>query len=217
MGELGRAKSAVLAAGVSAEVSPLGAVDHVRGRIRASGTGVAFVTAAVGVAPETVNGRWAGRRDRHVSERHSKREGTGGAPAVNVKTFTLCLALVYTALALAGLTAPLLRSAEPADTHALAVGILPLNAVHNLVHLTVGLTAFLALANPGAAMMLARALAVCFGLIAVVGILPTDDGSVLHLISTDGIWLHAVTALLAAHVGFAPPARRPRRLAARAA
>jgi hypothetical protein len=94
--------------------------------------------------------------------------------------------------------------------------MLPLSPVHNLIHLVIGLAALLTCASAPAARSLSQGLALLLGFAAVVGLLPPQAGASaasasFGLISTDGIWLHAVTALLAAYVGFAPAARTRKR------
>jgi hypothetical protein len=108
---------------------------------------------------------------------------------------------------------PALASGAP-EHGPLAVGMLPVSPVHNLVHLVIGLVAILACRSTSGSISVARGLALFMGFTAVVGLLPPGAASAtsLGLISTDGIWLHAVTALLAAYVGFAPTPRQPRRI-----
>lgn len=129
------------------------------------------------------------------------------------RTFTFVVACLYSGLAVVGLGLAFLAHEGSAGPASLAVGILPLSPVYNLVHLLIGLVALLACMNAGASVSLARGLAIVLGFAAFVGMLPPGaaPGSSLGLISTDGIWLHAVTALLAAYVGFAPPQRGQRR------
>jgi hypothetical protein len=133
--------------------------------------------------------------------------------AVPPRIFTFAVACLYSGLAVVGLALAFLAHQGAPEPTGLAVGILPLSPVYNLVHLVIGLCALLACMSMAASVSLARGLAIVLGFAAVVGLLPPGaaSGSSLGLISTDGIWLHAVTALLAAYVGFAPPPRGQRR------
>lgn len=130
------------------------------------------------------------------------------------KFFSLAVACLYTGSAAVGLTLAYLAGGGSSEPVSLAVGILPLSPVHNLVHLVIGLGALVTCRNVGASVSMARGLALFLGFAAVVGLLPSGAASAssLGLISTDGIWLHAVTALLAAYVGFAPLPRPRRRV-----
>ena len=92
------------------------------------------------------------------------------------------------------------------------LGLFPINLLHNLVHLAVGIAGLAAYRSRGGAPAFARGLAIFYGLLAVMGLIPALN-TTLGLIPIFGhdIWLHALTALLAAYVGFAAPAavRRP--------
>lgn len=130
------------------------------------------------------------------------------------KVFSFAVACLYTGSAAIGLMLAYLAGTGSSEPVNLAVGILPLSPVNNLVHLVIGLAALATCRNVGASTSMARALALLLGFAAVVGLLPPGAASAssLGLISTDGIWLHAVTALLAAYVGFAPPPRPRKRV-----
>ncbi|MBO0681881.1 MAG: DUF4383 domain-containing protein [Candidatus Dormibacteraeota bacterium] len=79
--------------------------------------------------------------------------------------------------------------------------IFPVNVLHNLVHLVVGLAGIAAFAT-GRQVAYCRAMAVVFALVTVAGFLPQPLLGVLPIGGAD-IPLHAATALLAALAGWA--------------
>jgi hypothetical protein len=99
------------------------------------------------------------------------------------------------------------------------LGLFPVNLVHSLIHLTLGLLGLAAWRNVQSARVYARGLAVFLGLLAVMGFMPAFSTTfgLIPLFGHD-IWLHALEALAAACVGFAIRAEprlvgAPRRLA----
>lgn len=127
------------------------------------------------------------------------------------RNVTLVYAVVFTAVGLAGFIPALLS--PPADPAGLAVdsfhghllGLFPVNVLHNLVHILFGVWGLLAARSPGGAIAYARAVAVIYALLTVMGLIPA-----LNLHTTFGlvplyghdIWLHALLAAVAAYFGF---------------
>jgi hypothetical protein len=88
--------------------------------------------------------------------------------------------------------------------HGLALGLFPVNTVHNVVHLLFGILGLMAARGM---LMSARAyfqlLAVAYAALAVLGIIPgTQTTFGLIPIYGNDIWLHAVIALAAGVIGF---------------
>lgn len=83
-------------------------------------------------------------------------------------------------------------------------GIFPVNALHSVIHLAIGVWGVLAYRQSGAAQIFAQQLAVMYGVLAVMGLLP-GFRTVFGLIPIWGldVWLHAGTATFAAYFGFA--------------
>jgi hypothetical protein len=131
-------------------------------------------------------------------------------------TFALIAGIVYLAAGLLGLV-PAMLMPPPADTPATnftmmygyLLGLFPVNIAHTAVHLAVGLWGLLAWSGRTSRVAFARALAVFFGVLAVMGMLPLLN-TAFGLIPLHGhdIWLHAVTALAAAYAGWRQPAVR---------
>ena len=133
---------------------------------------------------------------------------------MTARTFALAAGLAYMLVGALGFL-PGITQPPPAGSPGLAVdsgygyllGLFPINLLHNLVHLAVGIAGLAAYRSRGGARAFARGLAVFYGLLAVMGLIPGLN-TTLGLIPIFGhdIWLHALTALLAAYFGFAAPA-----------
>jgi hypothetical protein len=121
----------------------------------------------------------------------------------------MVLGVVYIVIGVLGFVPPLLTS--PADAPPLAVnqaygylfGLFPVNILHSLVHLGVGVWGVLAARTLGAARTYAASLAIIFGVLTVMGLVPRLN-TVFGLIPLFGhdVWLHALTAIAGAYFGF---------------
>ena len=90
--------------------------------------------------------------------------------------------------------------------HGLALGLFPVNILHNIVHLLFG---FLGLAAAAGVFMSARAyarlVAVAYGVLVVLGLLPATQTTFgLIPIWGNDVWLHAAIAIAAAIFAFKP-------------
>lgn len=93
----------------------------------------------------------------------------------------------------------------------LVLGLFPVNALHNLVHLAFGIWGLIAARGVVAARVYARAVAVIYALLTVMGLIPAADlYTTFGLVPLYGhdIWLHAVLAIVAGYFGFAYQERR---------
>lgn len=83
------------------------------------------------------------------------------------------------------------------------LGIFPINALHNFVHLLVGVLGILASISLGSARLYSGALALFYGVLTLMGLFPPTQ-SMFGLVPIFGndIWLHALTAAVAAYFGF---------------
>ena len=128
---------------------------------------------------------------------------------MNTRNFAMVAGIVYIVVGVLGFVPRLLTS--PADAPPLTVnqaygylfGLFPVNILHSLVHLAVGVWGVLAASTLGAARTYAVSMAVIFGVLTVMGFVPGLN-TVFGLIPLFGhdIWLHAVTAIVAAYFGF---------------
>ena len=126
---------------------------------------------------------------------------------MNTRTFAVVLGAVYTIVGILGFVPAFLRP-PPADAPRLAVdaaygyflGLFPVNVVHSLVHLAVGVWGLIAMRSWARSQMYARGLAIIFGALTVLGLIPGLN-SMFGLTPLWGhdIWLHGLTALAAAY------------------
>ncbi len=88
------------------------------------------------------------------------------------------------------------------------LGIFPINVLHNIVHLAIGVWGLVGYRSHGGAVTFARGLTILYALLAIMGLIPGLN-TMFGLVPIYGndVWLHAGTALLAAYFGFGPPAR----------
>lgn len=130
---------------------------------------------------------------------------------MRAKTFALVLGIIYVAVGVLGFVPAALRPPPPdAPTmmvdgfYGYLLGLFPVNWLHSGVHLLLGAWGVIAYKSLTAAVFYARSLAVIFGLLFVFGLIPGLN-TVFGLVPLFGhdIWLHALTAAIAAYFGFA--------------
>jgi hypothetical protein len=85
-------------------------------------------------------------------------------------------------------------------------GLFPLNALHDLVHIVVGLAGIIVCGRLGAATMYCRVVAVVFAVLTIMGLIPGLD-TTLGLIPIFGVdvALHAITTVASAYFGWFAP------------
>jgi|SRR6185369_657529 hypothetical protein len=138
---------------------------------------------------------------------------------MKTSTFALVFGLAYFVLGLLGLV-PAMLVPPPADapptTLALVYGYLfglfPVNVVLSLVHLVIGAWGLSARKDPVDSAIYARSLAVLYGVLAVLGLLPLTN-TLFGMMPINGgdVWLHGVTAVIAAYFGWREPVRASER------
>ena len=126
-----------------------------------------------------------------------------------IKMFALIFGVVYVIAGIAGFIPSL--TPHTADMPPIAVesfygralGLFPVNILHNLVHIAIGAWGILSSRNVGSARFFGKGLAVFYGLLAVMGLIPGLN-TMFGLIPIYGhdVWLHAGSALVAAYFGF---------------
>ncbi len=85
----------------------------------------------------------------------------------------------------------------------LAVGLFPVNALHDVVHLAFGVWGLLAARGALGSLVYARSVALIYALLTVLGLIPlTDTAFGLVPIYGNDVWLHAALAVVAAYFGF---------------
>jgi len=134
---------------------------------------------------------------------------------MNSRNFAQLMGVLFLAVGLLGFI-PGMKSAPPIDAaSSLAAqggyghlfGLFPVNWLHNLVHLGVGIAGLSAARSLAGSRQFARGLTWFYGLLAVMGLFPVLNMT-FGLIPIYGhdIWLHAGTAAVAAYFGFGPRA-----------
>ena len=128
---------------------------------------------------------------------------------MSTRNFAMVLGVIYVVVGVLGFVPPLLTS--PADAPPLALdqaygylfGLFPVNILHSLVHLGVGVWGVLAARTLAAARTYAASVAVIFGVLTVMGFVPRLNTAFgfIPLFGHD-VWLHALTAIVAAYFGF---------------
>ncbi len=87
--------------------------------------------------------------------------------------------------------------------HGRILGLFTVNILHNFVHLAIGLWGILGSRSLAGARGFGRGLAVFYGLLAILGLIPaTNTLFGLVPIHDHDVWLHAGSALIAAYFGF---------------
>ena len=137
---------------------------------------------------------------------------------VMIRTFALVLGIIYIIAGIAGFVpalTPHTADMQPLSVemaHGRALGLFPVNVLHNLVHIIVGALGILGSRSLSGARFFWKGLAVFYGLLAILGMIPATN-TTFGLIPIYGhdVWLHAGTALVAAYFGFiARPAEESR-------
>lgn len=125
-------------------------------------------------------------------------------------TFALIFGFAYLAAGLLGLI-PAMLTPPPADAppttftllYGYLLGLFPVNLLHTLVHLVIGAWGLSAWAGRSSPLMYARGLAVFYGALAIMGMLPMLN-TVFGMIPihSHDVWLHGFTAVVAAYFGW---------------
>ena len=133
---------------------------------------------------------------------------------MKTSTFALIMGIAYLGAGLLGFI-PAALVPPPIDappTHftmlyGYLLGLFPVNLLHSLVHLVIGAWGLSAWSGRSSSITFARGLAVLYGALAVMGMLPLLN-TTLGMIPIHGhdVWLHGLTALAAAYFGWREPA-----------
>lgn len=131
-----------------------------------------------------------------------------------IRKFALIFGAIYLLVGILGFVPGMswgheaLHAARPisVDTsHGLLLGLFPVNVLHNIVHLLIGIWGLLASRTITGARFYGQGLTVIYGLLAILGLIPNEMTKTLFgLVPIHGydILLHAGSALVAAYFGF---------------
>jgi hypothetical protein len=111
-------------------------------------------------------------------------------------TYARIFGAIFVAVGLLGFVPPLVQNGS-------LLGLFPVNAAHNVVHIGLGVWGLVAGASLAAAVFYFRGIAIIYGLLAVLGVFPATN-TLFGLAPIHGadVVLHAVLALIAAYFGF---------------
>ena len=124
--------------------------------------------------------------------------------------FALIFGIAFTLAGFIGMFPAALTPAPPeapATTvhvlHGYLLGLFPVNVLHSAVHLVIGVAGLAAATAEHYARLYARALALVYGGLGIMGMLPTLN-TVFGLIPIHGhdVWLHLGSAAIAAYFGW---------------
>lgn len=131
-----------------------------------------------------------------------------------VQTFAKVFGIVYLIIGILGFIPGLVQPIVGGPPLAIEagygklLGLFPVNLIHNLVHIGVGVWGILAARSIPRAVNFARANAVLFGVLFLLGIIPATN-TLFGLAPIYGVdaWLHLLSAAVAGYFGFAAGAR----------
>lgn len=129
--------------------------------------------------------------------------------------FALAVGIVYLLVGIMGFIPGVVQQQAGAPDLAIEtgygylLGLFPVNVLHNIVHLAIGAWGLASYRSFNGSRVFARGLAIFYGLLAIMGLIPglNTTFGLIPIFGND-VWLHALTALIAAYFGFAAqPAR----------
>lgn len=126
--------------------------------------------------------------------------------------FALIIGSIFTLVGIMGFIPGLVK--EPIATPDVAglaftsgygylLGLFPINVLHNIVHLLVGVLGLAASSSLGSARLYSGMLAIFYGLLTIMGLFPPTQSTLGFIpIFGNDVWLHAVTGAIATYFGF---------------
>jgi hypothetical protein len=128
---------------------------------------------------------------------------------MKIRYFALIYGIVFLLVGIAGFVPAFVtpmdmpRNLAVEAGHGLLFGLFPVNIVHNLVHIAFGVWGLVAYRALASARLYARAVAVIYAILAVMGLIPGLD-TMFGLVPLHGhdVWLHILLAAVAAYFGW---------------
>ena len=129
---------------------------------------------------------------------------------MNTRTFALVWGILFLVVFASGVIPGMLQPPAAGDPHIAmdtmygrALGLFPVNLLHDIVHLPFGIWGLLASRSLDAAKTYAKLTAIIYAVFVVMGLVPGLDTTfgLVPLFSHD-VWLHIILAAGAAYLGF---------------
>ncbi|MBV8884741.1 MAG: DUF4383 domain-containing protein [Chroococcidiopsidaceae cyanobacterium CP_BM_RX_35] len=131
---------------------------------------------------------------------------------MKTRYFALIVGIVFVLIGLLGFVPNLisLPGGIPAFAikggYAYLFGLFPINLWHNIIHLIVGALGIFAYRRLENARLFAQGLTIFYALLAILGLIPTTYTMFGYIpIFGSDVWLHGLTALIAAYFGYVTP------------
>jgi hypothetical protein len=128
---------------------------------------------------------------------------------MSTRYFSLVLGIIFLLVGIAGFVPGLMHSPESAadvevtQSFGRLMGLFPVNALHNVVHIIFGIWGIAAYRSYTGARGYSKAVAIIYAVLTIMGLIPglNTTFGLIPLYGHD-IWLHAVIAIAAAYFGF---------------
>lgn len=129
---------------------------------------------------------------------------------MTTRNFAMFMGVLYVAVGLLGFFPGAVSAPPPGGPHVAVdtgygylLGLFPINILHNVVHLGVGIWGLVGARTLAGSLSFARGLAVFYGLLTIMGLIPGLNTmfGLIPIFSHD-IWLHALSAGVAGYFGF---------------
>ena len=128
---------------------------------------------------------------------------------MSTRTFAMLFGIVFLAIGVLGFVPALVEPLHPGHPEVnpdggLLLGLFPINAIHNAVHILFGLWGLAASRSLGGSLGYARAVAVIYIVLAVMGLLAEPFNTTFGFIPLyqNDVWLHGAIGLVAAYFGW---------------
>lgn len=137
---------------------------------------------------------------------------------MNIQMFARVFGIVFIIVGILGFFTGLVAPPSPTDPpmsvqYGYLFGLFPVNFLHNVTHLGLGLWGILACKTVAGSLTYARSIAVIYAVLGVMGMIPVLNTTfgLIPLFGND-VWLHLLTAVVAAYFGFMAPVMAERHL-----
>jgi hypothetical protein len=127
---------------------------------------------------------------------------------MSVRTFATLFGVVFLLAGVSGFVPGLSPEHMHPGLHVtegsrLALGLFPVNILHNLIHLAFGIWGLVAARAASSALVYAKGVAILYAALTVLGLIPmTNTTFGLVPIYGNDVWLHAILAGVAGYFGF---------------